>query len=268
LVSLLVLYLLINVFFAVLFWLFPGSVGHARPGSFVDVFFFSIETVATVGYGEMYPATLYGHLIASVEIVCGLAFTAILTGLTFVRFSRPRAKLIFAANPVIAMHHGKPTLMVRIGNGRAAVLADAMARLNVLLSEIDVDGAVLHRAQELRLERAHLPIFPLFWTLMHVVDERSPLHGYDAPRAIEADAQVFVTVEAYDSTLATTVRDLHNYSAKEIRFGMRYSDALTTARDGTPVLDLTIIGALEPDIGDRQEQGWTEREESSSGLRE
>src|SRR5215469_8145444 len=159
LASLLILYLFMNVIFAILFWLVPGSVGHARPGSFLDVFFFSIETVATVGYGEMYPATLYGHLIASTEIVCGLAFTAILTGLTFVRFSRPRAKLIFAANPVIAMHHDKPTLMVRIGNGRAAILTDAMAHLNVLLSEIGVDGRVFRRAQELRLERAHIPFF-------------------------------------------------------------------------------------------------------------
>jgi inward rectifier potassium channel len=262
LVSLLLLYLFTNVVFATLLWLAPGSVAHARPGSFLDVFFFSIETVATVGYGEMYPTTFYGHLIASTEIVCGLAFTAILTGLTFVRFSRPRAKLIFAANPVIAMHHNKPTLMVRIGNGRAAVLTDAMARLNVLLSEIGVDGQVFHRAQELRLERAHLPIFPLFWTLMHVLDERSPLHGYDATRAIEANAQVFVTIEARDPMLSTTVHDLRNYSATEIRYGMRYCDALSTAEDGTPVLDLTRIGALEPDIGDRQEQGWTEREEN------
>jgi inward rectifier potassium channel len=262
LASLLVLYISINVVFAILFWLVPGSVGHARPGRFLDLFFFSIETVATVGYGEMYPATLYGHLIASAEIVCGLAFTAILTGLTFVRFSRPRAKLIFAANPVIAMHHEKPTLMVRIGNGRAAVLTDAMARLNVLLSEIGGDGQVFHRAQELPLERARLPIFPLFWTLMHVLDERSPLHGYDAAQAIGANAQVFVTIEARDPTLAATVHDLRNYSARELRFGMRYSEALTTAKDGTPVLDLTRIGALEPDVGDRPEQGWTEREET------
>ena len=234
---------------------------HARPGSFGDAFFFSIETVATVGYGEMYPATLYGHLIASIEIVCGLAFTTILTGLTFVRFSRSRAKLIFAANPVIAMHHSKPTLMVRIGNGRAAILADAMARLNVLLAEIGAGGEVFHRVQELRLERAHLPIFPLFWTLMHVLDERSPLHDYDATRVIEAKVQVFVTIEARDPTLATTVYDLHNYSAKEICFSMRYLDALTTAQDGTPVFDLTRIGVMEPDVGDRQEQGWTERED-------
>ena len=137
---------------------------HARPDSFSDAFFFSIETLATVGYGNMYPATLHGHMVASIEIVCGLAFTAILTGLTFVRFSRPQAKLIFAANPVVAMHNGKPTLMVRIGNGRATTLADAKAQLNVLLTETTTKGRVFHRAQELQLERVHIPIFPLFWT--------------------------------------------------------------------------------------------------------
>jgi inward rectifier potassium channel len=96
---------------------------------------------------------------------------------------------------------------------------------------------------------------------MHVVDERSPLHGYDIARAIEANAQVFVMLEARDPTLATTVHDVRSYAARDIRFGMRYVDALTTSDDGTPVLDLTRIGALEPDVGDRQEQGWTERQE-------
>jgi inward rectifier potassium channel len=102
------LYLLVNLVFATLFWLVPGSVANARPGSFADAFFFSIETLATVGYGEMYPATLYGRVVAAMEIPCGLAFTAILTGLTFVRFSRPRAKLIFAANPVVARITASP----------------------------------------------------------------------------------------------------------------------------------------------------------------
>ena len=262
LAALLALYLSVNVVFTILFWLVPGSVANARPDSFSDAFFFSIETLATVGYGKMYPATLHGHIVASIEIVCGLAFTAVLTGLTFVRFSRPRAKLIFAANPVVATHNGKPTLMVRIGNGRAAVLADARAQLNVLLTETTTEGKVFHRAQELQLERAHIPIFPLFWTLMHVLDERSPLNGYDAARAVKANAQVFVAIEARDPTLATTVHDIRNYPAEDVRFGMRYTEAVTTARDGTPVLDLTAIGALEPDVGDRQEQGWTEREEN------
>jgi inward rectifier potassium channel len=190
LAALLGLYLLVNFVFATLFWLAPGSVANARPHSFSDTFFFSIETLSTVGYGEMYPASLHGHMVASIEIVCGLAFTAILTGLTFVRFLRPQAKLIFAANPAVAMHNGKPTMMVRIGNARAAVLADAKAQLNVLLTETTTEGKVIHRAQELQLERAHPPIFPLFWTLMHVLDERSPLNGYDAARAVKVNAQV------------------------------------------------------------------------------
>ena len=261
LAALLALYLAANVVFATLFWLVPGSVANARPDSFADALFFSIETLATVGYGEMYPATPYGRVVAASEIVCGLSFTAILTGLTFVRFSRPRAKLVFAPNPVVAMHNGKPTLMVRIGNGRASILMDAAAKLNVLLSATTAEGALFRRAQELRLERAHIPIFPLTWTLMHVLDERSPLRGYDAARAIEAQAQVFVTLEAHDPTLATAVHDIRNYGPEDIRFGMRYADAVTIAEDGTPVADLSRIGELEPDVGDRQEPGWTEQED-------
>jgi inward rectifier potassium channel len=257
----LVLYGLVNIAFAALFWLVPGSVGNARPDSFADFLFFSIETLATVGYGNMHPANLYGHVIASIEVVCGLAFTAILTGLTFVRFSRPRAKFVFAANPVVAMRSGVPTLMVRVGNGRPVPLAQASATLNVLLSETTADGRPFRRAHELRLERTHIPVFPLTWTLMHTLDARSPLHGCDAARAIEADARVFVTLEARDPTLATMVHDIRGYAPGDIRFGVRYADAITTAEDGTAVADLTRIGALEPDVGAHEEQGWTDREE-------
>ncbi len=260
LAALLTLYLSVNFVFTVLYWAVPGSVANARPDSFADNLFFSIETLATVGYGEMYPATLYGRVVAATEIVCGFAFTAIVTGLTFVRFSRPRAKLIFAANPVVAMHNGKPALMVRIGNGRATILADAAAKLNVLLAETTTEGKRLRRAQELRLERAHIPVFPFYWTLMHVLDEQSPMHGYDAARVIDADARVFVTLEARDPTLATVVHDIRSYAPEDIRFGMRYADVVTTAEDGTPVADMARMGELEPDVGDRPEAGWTERE--------
>jgi Ion channel len=140
LAALLGLYLSVNFVFTALYWAVPGSVANARPHSFADNLFFSIETLATIGYGEMYPATLYGRVVAATGIVCGFAFTAILTGVTFVRFSRPRAKLVFAPNPVVAMHNGKPTLMVRIGNGRPAILADAAAKLNVLLFRDDHGG--------------------------------------------------------------------------------------------------------------------------------
>jgi inward rectifier potassium channel len=262
LATLLATYLLVNVAFATFFWLVPGSVANARPYSFPDAFFFSIETLATVGYGEMYPATPYGHVIAAIEIVCGLSFTAILTGLTFVRFSRPRAKFVFASHPVVAMHNGKPTMMLRVGNGRAHVLMDAEAKLNVLLAVATAEGKLFRRAQELRLERAHLPVFPLTWTLMHVMDERSPLHGYDAAQVVAALAQVFVTLEARDPMLATSVHEIRNYPPEDIRFGMRYVDAITTEEDGMAVADLTKIGEMEPDVGEHPEQGWNEREDA------
>jgi inward rectifier potassium channel len=263
LAALLAVYFVVNLIFATLFWASPGSVAHVRPHNFADGFFFSIETLATVGYGEMYPRTLYGHLVASAEIVCGLGFTAIVTGLTFVRFSRPRAKIVFASNPVVATYDGKPTLMVRVGNGRLGVLLDAVAKLNVLLTATSSEGASFRRVQELRLERAHLPAFPLTWTLMHVLDEKSPLHGYDAARAAAVDARLFLTLEARDPTLSAIVHDLRNYAPEDIRFGMRYADAVTLAEDGTPIADLTRVGVLEPDdaVG-RVEPGWTAREEA------
>jgi inward rectifier potassium channel len=260
LATLIILYISVNFIFAVLFWAVPGSVANARPHSFADDLFFSVETLSTVGYGDMYPATLYGRIVAATEIACGLAFTAILTGLTFVRFSRPRAKFVFAPNPVVTMHNGKPTLMVKIGNGRAGILADAAAKLNILLIETNADGKLFRRAQELRLERAHIPVFPLDWTLVHVLDEHSPMHGYDAARLIDADVRLFVAVEARDPTLATVVHDIRSYAPEDVRFGMRYAQVVTTAEDGTPVADMALIGELEPDAGDRPEPGWTERE--------
>jgi inward rectifier potassium channel len=258
LAALILLYVAVNLAFATLYWLAPGSVVNARPGSFGDTFFFSMETLTTVGYGEMFPGTAYGRVIAGSELICGLAFTAIVTGLTFVRFSRPRAKIVFAANPVVATHNGMPTLMVRIANGRAGLLTGAAAKLNVVLHEKTADGRLYRHVQELRLERSHIPVFPLSWTLMHVLDERSPLHDFDEARTIAADMRVFVTLEARDPMLATTIQEIRTYAPKDIRFGMRYADAVTEAPDGLLAIDLTRIGALEPDSGEEHmELGWT-----------
>ena len=263
LAAMLLFYLAVNVAFAILYLLAPGSVAHALPYNFFDAFFFSIETLATVGYGEMYPATPYGHVVVATEIVSGLGFTAILTGLTFVRFSRPRAKFIFAPHLVVATLNGKPTLMLRVGNGRISLLLDAVAKLNVLLTLTTAEGKVIRRAQELRLERAHLPVFPLTWTLMHVMDERSPLHGYDAARVAAGRVQVFVTLAASDPTLATSVNEVRTYAPQDIHFGMRYVDAIVTDGDGALLADLTKIGGIEPDLGEHREQGWGEREDLS-----
>ena len=124
----------INVGFAVLYLAQPAAIANAHRGSLADAFFFSVETSATVGYGEMYPTTLYGHIVCTAEIFVGVAFTALATGLLFVRFSRPRARILYAAHAVIGRHAGQPTLMIRIANGRHGLLYDASAHLGLLLT--------------------------------------------------------------------------------------------------------------------------------------
>jgi len=231
--------------FAVIYSLVPGAVANARPHAVSDHFFFSLETLATVGYGYMYPATLYAHIVASVEIMTGVVFTAILTGLIFARFAKPRAKFLFAENPVITTHNGKSTLMLRVGNGRAAVLADASVKISVLLSEVSAEGARFRRTHELTLARHTIPVFPLTWTIMHDIDEHSPLHGLDSQTFEAADARLFVSFQARDPTLAAVVYDVRNYSPADVRFGARYIDVIGTDENGTTCADMTRISEWE-----------------------
>lgn len=247
--ALLGLYLVVNTVFALLYAAQPHGLANAQTGTFIDDFFFSFETLATVGYGEMYPQTLYTHLVACAEIVCGLAFTAILTGLTFVRFSRPRGKFIFADNPVIARHNGKLTLMLRVANGRVNVMGDAQARMNILLSDVTPEGQRFRRALELKLARSHIPIFPLAWTIMHEIDEESPLFGMTAEQLIEEDARLFVTLQARDPLIEATVHEIRDFPPGAILMGMRYVDAVNSSASGIAEVDLSLIGAIEPDAG-------------------
>ena len=146
----------INVVFASLYLASPGCVANMRPGSFSDAFFFSLETLATVGYGTMAPATLYGHTVSAIEIVCGMIFTAIMTGLLFVRFSKPRPKILFSDQAVVTSHNCSPTLMVRIANGRMTLLTNATVRLGVLLFEESAEGHSLRRLHDLALSNTSL----------------------------------------------------------------------------------------------------------------
>lgn len=245
----LLVYLAFTSVFAVAYTVGADTVANSRPGVFSDHFFFSLETLATVGYGEMYPATFYGHCVATAEILTGVAFSAILTGLIFVRFSKPRAKFVFADHPVIATHNGRTTLMLRVGNGRAAVLADARVKISVLLSTVSAEGSSFRRTHELALARTAVPVFPLTWTIMHDIDETSPLFEIGRDRFVTDDVRMFVSLEARDPDLATVVHDLHDYGPSEVLFGMRYADIVTTDEDGRPTADMTRISELEPDTG-------------------
>ena len=241
------LYGAINLIFATAYFLKPGSITNAHPGSLLDPFFFSIETFATVGYGEMYPADAYSHWVAGLEIVVGMAFTAIVTGLIFVRFSKPRAKILYAEQPAVSVHDGHPTLMIRFANGRMNVLSDASIRLSALIRSVSAEGHVFRRAVDLNLTNSRLAIFAMTVTVMHVLDEQSPLFGLTAEQMIEDDVRLFLTVEVHDPALGVSVRDLQYYRAEQIAFGMRYADAIGRDDQGRTLADLRRISLLEPD---------------------
>jgi inward rectifier potassium channel len=240
-------WLAINLTFAALYVLSPGDIANARPGSFGDTFFFSIETLATVGYGVMAPATTFGHILSAIEIVIGTAFTAIVTGLLFVRFSRPQTKILYAENAVITIHNGNPTLMLRAANGRASVMTGAKARLFVLLEEHTTEGIRYRRIHDLRLLQPNLPIFVMPWTLMHMIDRTSPLHGYTPDELAASATRMILTIEARDQALAALVQDIKDYRGAHVRFGMHFAEAVTVDESGNATADLSRLSLLEPD---------------------
>ena len=246
-VALLLGWLVINLVFASLYVLSPGDIANARPGSFSDAFFFSVETLATVGYGVMAPNSLYGHILSAAEIVTGTAFTAIVTGLLFVRFSRPKAKILFSEHAVITPYNGQPTLMLRLVNARLTTMTSANVRLFTLLAEQTQEGLSLRRVHDIVLMQSHLPLFIMPWTVMHRIDEASPLYGCDPETLPGMDLRLFLTIEAHDTVLAATVQDMKDYPASQIRFGMRFADSVSTDEEGNVTADLSRISLLEPD---------------------
>ncbi len=240
--------LAINTLFAALYTLQPGAIANQPKAGFVSAFFFSLETLATVGYGEMYPATLYGHVVSGVEILVGVIFTAIMTGLLFVRFSKPKAKIHYARNPVVTLHNGRPTLMLRIGNARMTMLHDAQVRLYHLARTISDEGQPHANIAQLPLVRDRFPVFAILWTVMHVIDEDSPLHALLADSDSIAGLRFFFTVAARDPAIGQGVSDIHTFTGSEIRFGMRYVDAIHAENETRIVADYAQLSTIEPDV--------------------
>ena len=234
----------INTIFALLYLAVPGCIANARAGAFTDAFFFSLETLATVGYGVMAPATLYGHMISALEILTGVIFTAIMTGLLFVRFSKPKPKIVYAEKLVVTQHNGRPTLMLRIGNARSSLLTNAAVSIHVLSRQVSIEGLKQRAIIELPLLRQRLPVFAILWTLMHVIDEDSPLHGLDAADVEMQDLRLFVTVSARDQMMGQEVSDLRNYAGADILFAHRYADAIKTLEDGSTIANYAKISAV------------------------
>jgi inward rectifier potassium channel len=232
-----VLYTGANALFAVLY-LIPGdAIAHARPGSFADAFFFSIQTMATVGYGVMSPATFYGNLIVTLETGFGLIFLAVATGLVFARFSRPTARILFSRVAVIAPLNGVPTLTLRLANQRRNQILQAEVGLALLRDERTQEGEVIRRFYDLELARHRSPVFALTFTVMHPIDEDSPLYGATAVSLQAQNAELVVTATGIDETIAHPVHARTSYLASEILWDHRFADLFGWTEDGRRVID-------------------------------
>lgn len=231
------IFVLGNLVFATLYMLGDDPIINARPGSFLDYFFFSIETFATVGYGDMHPRTPYGHAVAALGAFVGVCALAVTTGLIFTRFTQPRARVLFARAPVVAAFDGAKTLMIRFANERNNVIVDASAKLWLVRSEHSKEGVFYRRFLKLALTRDESPIFALSWTIMHVIDDASPLHGWTRRDFEESDASLIVIFEGHDETASQTLRARQNYSLSDVCYGREYVDIMGADEQGLVSID-------------------------------
>lgn len=231
-------YLAVNALFAIAYLAGTDSISNAGPGSFADAFFFSIETLATVGYGHMYPNSVYGHTVASIEILVGIMIFAVVTGLAFARFSRPSARVIFSRNVVVDSFNGQPTLMLRAANQRKNQILEATANVSFVRDETTVEGQSFRRFYDLPLLRSRSPAFALTWTIMHTIDENSPLQGMTQQALRDCTATLAVTITGLDETIAQPVHARHDYKTLEILLNHRFVDLFVMGPDGEPQVDL------------------------------
>ena len=234
-------FLLLNIVFALVYMIGDAPIANAGPRSFADLFFFSVETTSTVGYGDMHPQTMFGHVVATAENFVGLVLLAAMTGLVFSRFSRPRARLIFARNPVVSAHNGLSTLAIRVANARNSFMSEATARLWMLGPITTKEGRLLVGFQPMKLTKSENPMFALTWTLFHPIDEESPLFGVPSEE-IEASERNFVlSIAGCDETSAQTVRARATYAAQDLRFDHEFVDVFSLDEDGTRHVDYSRV---------------------------
>ena len=231
-------YIMLNLLFATLYSLDRASIAGSTGGSwFFDCFFFSIQTLATVGYGHMYPQTLYGHVISTIEIMSGIFLLAVVTGLIFVRFSRPVARIAFSRSLVISPLNGEPTLMVRVGNQHQHSIVDTEFRIMFMRDEPLVEGGDFRYFYTLKLHFDKLIIFPAALTLRHVIDKSSPLYGATLESLQGGRALFAVSVSGIDPVIAAPVQAQQDYSWRDVRFGERFVEIYTESGRGQLTVD-------------------------------
>jgi len=240
------LFFFINAFFAAVYMLIPNAIANQSPPGFWGAFFFSVETLSTVGYGDMRPESLLAHLVATVEVFSGLMGMALMTGLTFARFARPRARIMASATPVICQHNDQRVLMLRAVNARKSMIVQASARLYALVDQRTSEGQSMRKLLDLKLMRDVHPMFFLSWTLIHVIDESSPLWGHDASSLAELAATLILTIDGSDEMTAQDMRSRHLYTHQDIRWNHVYEDMLQIDAEGREHVDYERLDQIRP----------------------
>src|SRR5580704_14747428 len=239
------IYLLINIVFAALYMLEAHAVAEMRPGSFFDAFFFSVETLATVGYGHMYPETFYGHLITMLEIMVGMFGLAVITGLIFVRFSRPTARMRFSKVAVIAPFDGVPHLMIRVANLRHQAMAEPEFRMILLRSIITAEGEEMRRFTSLNLQFDHLISFPAVLTVRHPIDEESPLFGMTSEDFRRLDVRIMASIVGVDTVIVAPVQSHSDYYYDQIKWDRRFVEIYNQSKEHQWTVDYGRIDETE-----------------------
>ena len=240
-------YVGLNLLFATLYLLGGQCVAEMPPGSFSSAFFYSVQTLSTVGFGHLYPTSLYGNVVTTLEIVIGMFFTAVVTGLIFVRFSRPVARVLYSEKMVICQFDGKPSLQVRVANLQHQPMVEAEFRLMLVRKENLPEEVDVRRFHDLKLEFNRLTIFPSALTIRHRIDETSPLFGVTPQMLEKWGARFFTSIVCVDTVIPASVQSQSDYTWRDVHFGHRFVEIYHERDDGRLEVDYGRVHEIEAD---------------------
>ncbi|MDF5730591.1 MAG: ion channel [Rhizonema sp. PD38] len=239
-------YLMTNLMFGLAYFAGGDCVAHVKPGAFLDCFFFSVQTLATIGYGDMYPKTVYANAVVTLEAITGMVGVAVLTGLSFARFSRPTARVIFSHVAVIAPYDGVPSLIFRTANKRGNQILEAQLRVYLMRDDVTAEGRFIRRIYDLELLRNQTPTFSLSWAAIHPINESSPLYGMTPESLIATKTTIEISLSGVDETVVQLINARHTYSAQQILWNTRFVDIFHRTVDGHRYIDYNYFHNVEP----------------------
>ena len=228
-----------------------GAITNTQPGSLLDVFFFSVQTMATIGYGRMTPVGHWANAIVTFEAFFGIVYSALTTGLAFARFTRPTAGVRFSKVAVVGSHDGVQTFKFRVANDRSSHIVEAQLRLWLIAESVTSEGERYRRSVELPLHRSESPVFSLTWTAMHSVDDTSALKEYLGKSAIEQQWHLLITFTGYHESLANQVYARHVYLPRDVQQNASFVDIVTVSPNGGRIIDLANFDKWNPSTSDQ-----------------